>query len=224
MSEGRCVLVSRTAGVRGVSAPALVLLHGQYRDHMQLASVGEPFEAVATTYALRAPRVQTDGNNVIGYYWYYGEGLCLPEASTFGDALYQVERFVLDRDAEGDSSASRFVLIGIDQGGVLALTLAGVWPELVDAVVAIDACCPKVPAEAGLPQRALTDTPVLLVRQAVSEDLLQEAERQLVSRGANVELMTVADYSAARELRDWIGSRLGAGAVAGSPAAPSSRL
>ena len=209
-TEGRCVLVYKASGTPLAGRPPIVLLHGQHQDHMQLASLGTVFEPDTVTYALRAPRVQTDGQNVVGHYWYYGDSLCTPEASTLGDSLYQVERFLLDR-AEGDAAqAQRFILIGIDQGGVLALTLAGVWPELIQAVIAIDACLPAIPAEANLAQGDVTDMPVLLVRHTQSHGVLADTARALASRRAAVKTVVANHWTTAVELREFIASQLSA--------------
>lgn len=156
-------------------------------------------------YSLRAPRTQTSGHDIVGYYWYVGDTPCQPETSTFGDALQQVERFILDRAEE--NSGAGFALVGRDEGAVLALVLAGIWPELVRGVGAIDPCLVHIQESWELPQSALDGISVLLAAsdslEEVSSSRLESIQQHLQSRGAHV-LISTSTQTVEDEVLDWL--------------------
>jgi predicted esterase len=199
---GRCILAHVTAGTSSPERLSAVLLHGQNQDLGQLAEIADALKADRATYALRAPRVQTDGHAVIGHYWYYGTSLCDPEASTFGDSLFQIERFILDRAEEAPPAFNGFMLVGIDQGGVLALTLAGVWPELIHAVVAIDSCLPALPPAVNLPLKPCSAKPILLITSR-DQNLDTATAQALQAQGAAVTVTSSQFSSIAAKVKAW---------------------
>lgn len=207
LSDGertRSVLIHTRSGAATPDRASVILLHGRYGDHTELDDLKEVAAEERSVYSLRAPRTQTSGHDIVGYYWYVGDTPCQPEASTFGDALQQVERFILDRAEE--NSGEGFVLIGRDEGAVLALVLAGVWPELVRGVGAINPCVIDVPKSWELPQRSLDGMSVLLTASDSwdegSPSRLTSMQQHFESKGAHVLTSTAAQR--VEVFRDWL--------------------
>jgi len=126
-----CSLVTaRNVGRRGASLPLLVALHARGGDAAsELERVRRRFGAGPEIVALGAARpcnpMQSNLRSVpahAGFSWYLGDDPARPEAASFGDALAQVEAFV--RGVERP-----FVLVGDEQGAVLAATLSLFMPD-----------------------------------------------------------------------------------------------
>lgn len=109
-----------------------------------------------------------------------------------------MERFLLDTVlavAEKGESPVPILLLGLDQGALLALSLACVWPETVSGVAAIGGYLPEIPG--WVPDdRPLHGMPVLLVHDPeypeVSPALQQKTEETLIAKGAQVTVRSVA--------------------------------
>src|SRR5690606_4460323 len=90
---------------------------------------------------------------------------------------------------------SPILLLGLDQGALLALSLACVWPETVSGVAAIGGYLPEIPGWVpdDLPLHGM---PVLLVHDPeypeVSPALQQKTEETLIAKGAQVTVRSVA--------------------------------
>ncbi|WP_066557197.1 alpha/beta hydrolase-fold protein [Croceicoccus bisphenolivorans] len=115
----------------------------------------------------------------------------------FGDALIQLEALTLDEVSA--QPAGGCVLVGVGQGGSMALVLAAIWPELFSAVIAIGAMWPKVPGWQP-PDLAMPRTPVLL---AGGWDGLSDC---LTQRGAAVSEIASAEAGPvlADACRQWL--------------------
>lgn len=195
------LLLYQASGVIG--NPPVVLLHDRYGDQDQLAEVGHDIEECFRVYAVRGPRAQMAGNGreVHGYYWYIGESLSQPEASTFGDGLFQVEQLLFDL-LEKENQGQKFILVGQGQGGVVALTLAMIWPELLQSVVAIDATLPENLLELPLEAKRLDGVRFLLISKAVDDPIL--TKEGLERLGGWVEIANEVQLSTSRVIRNWI--------------------
>ncbi|NMA70323.1 MAG: hypothetical protein GX961_00170 [Firmicutes bacterium] len=133
-----------------------------------------------------------------GRSWFAMQGLAHPEPTSLGDSLVEMERFLLDTVlavAEKGESPVPILLLGLDQGALLALSLACVWPETVSGVAAIGGYLPEIPG--WVPDdRPLHGMPVLLVHDPeypeVSPALQQKTEETLIAKGAQVTVRSVA--------------------------------
>jgi predicted esterase len=184
--------------VEGTTAPwggTLVLLHGSSSDHTQLLPLGRRLGPRLRLFAPKSARWVAFGLARRYYSWFTLQAPPCPEPISFGDALFQLEQFLWEV-VQGDASMCSPVrekvdLIGYEQGAVLALTLAALWPELFRAVVSIGGFWPHVPGALGegAPMRGL---PVLLLEDASRVSRLArtiEADKdELRRRGARVEV------------------------------------
>jgi predicted esterase len=123
--------------------------------------------------------------------------------------LYHVEQFLLDAQERRGEGAGEILLVGDEQGAVLALAMALVRPELLSGVVALRGCLPVVDGwePAPLP---LDGLPVLLASDpddpAVPEDRLAATEVALAAAGARVSRVTAplgTPSAEGRILRAW---------------------
>jgi hypothetical protein len=137
-----------------------------------------------------------------GYFWFLGP-YEKPELTTFGDGLHHLETLLVDLSFGAGKRPS--CLLGCGEGGVMALMLAAVWPELVSAVVSIDGPLPvnigSFPVEICTPLKV----PTLLIEH---ERPMADTASALADLGAKVERRQVDDQPL-REALDWLKWRLG---------------
>jgi pimeloyl-ACP methyl ester carboxylesterase len=110
-----------------------------------------------------------------GHNWYAAPDPAHIEPASFGDSLWQIEQLIHDVVEESDEgipaagaprpalpTGCRVTLLGFEQGAVLALTLACLWPELVERTIAV---CGYLPGVRGWepPARTMDGLPVLLI-------------------------------------------------------------
>lgn len=173
----------------------LIPLHGHaggVNDLIPFArSLGDGYRIVAPE-AARGVYVQR--LDVTTRTW-FGGTLERPEPSSFGDSLAQLEKFVYDvRNRAQTSEGSRPTLLGFDQGAVLALTAALVFPDLLGGVIAIDGGVPSFRLWAP-PAIDLAGLPVLLIADPaetkLGPDSIAQSANYLSHRGATVERVTV---------------------------------
>ncbi len=193
---------------QGASIAPLVALHGKGGDLGQIAPLCaslDPRLRIAVPqahHALAAP----DGSS-----WSQAEELEQPEAGSFATAVEQVEEFVRDVMACRRSGEFRPLLLGYEQGAILALALAVRLAETLTGVIALRGALPE-PSDPLLRGADLTGLPVLLVADPEDERLPRETLKATLSalkeRGAVVDLADVdglsEDPRAAGEiLREW---------------------
>ncbi len=203
----RSVLVYREEGTAENASTVVVALHGYGASSAQLLpllrSIGKAFHIFAPD-APQPVSPHVYGNDE-GQSWFTAENISNPEPSTFGDSLYQVEQFLLDVvESQNRQERSQVYLLGFDQGAVLALSLACVWPELLGGVVAIQGCLPEIPGWTP-PDTRMNGLPFLLVHNpadALLCDIMTRTEAELSRRGARV---TVRRFAGAKRLHPSIG-------------------
>lgn len=99
---------------------------------------------------------------IVGYTWYLGPEL-QPSPIFFGENLSEIERFLWDEiDRQQTDDAELPFLVGVGQGGIMALGAAAAVPDLLSGVIAIEACLPIVGGW-NPPLAPLDGLPVLLV-------------------------------------------------------------
>jgi predicted esterase len=148
--------------------------------------LGKDFEIVVP----EAARGVYLGRELISHTWYGGWQLLRPESASFGDSLAQLEKFLYDvRARRLEDEAGPLVVIGYDQGAVLALTLTQVVPEQLGGVVAIAGALPEL--RGWTPPIAETGgVPILLVAdpedREVPETAIEETRQRLRAAGSPV--------------------------------------
>lgn len=183
----------------GSGSPVLIALHGYEGDSTQLLPVANALTVAGRVLTPEGPRpAVVYGRNAKGRSWYAMQGLAQPEPASFGDGLVEIEQCLLDTieaTAGGGENPPPIFLLGLDQGALLALSLACVWPEAVTGVAAICGYLPDIP---GWTQddRPLNGMPVLLVHDPeyleVPASLQQQTQDRLITKGARVTVHTVS--------------------------------
>ena len=152
--------------------------------------------------SVRGARTQMRGGGILGYYWYIETDDGGAEASTFGDALRQLELLLFKLEASNLSR--RINLVGIGQGATMALALALVWPELIAAVVAVDGGLPANLSSLPLELGDLGSTSVLFVASTDAHQFAS-AVTELQQRNGRCEVETCpADVRDGR-ISQWLG-------------------
>jgi predicted esterase len=156
-----------------------------------------------------APRGLYTGRALLSTYWYVATDHTRPDGPSFGDVLYHVEQFLLDAHERRGEGAGEILLVGDEQGAVLALAMALVRPELLSGVVALRGCLPVVDGWEP-PRLPLDGLPVLLASDpddpAVPEDRLAATEEALAAADARVSRVTAplgTPSAEGRILRAW---------------------
>jgi predicted esterase len=165
--------------------------NGSREDLIPLARSLGPRTRVVAPEALNGV---FEGRRITGHMWYRIQEVGHPEPGSFGDSLWQLEQFIYDVVEELPGATMRPVLLGHDQGGVLALTLALVIPDYLAGVISIRGYLPDVlgwPIDA----REMNNLPVLLIRDpeetSFPYSLTDEAARRLSAHGARVSVRAV---------------------------------
>lgn len=197
------VLLTKTGGLP--KGPTLVLLHDRNGDYLDLQPYADALSHHYRTCLARAARTQMIEIEVLGHFWFVETAPGLPEVSTFGDALFQVEALALELEK---SSGRKLALFGQGQGGVLALTMALIWPEIVGAVVALDAGLPGNISEFPVDLKEVCDVSVLLARLNQSLDPWEQdaitTAAELRAHGATVELVSDSPSGTESAVCQWL--------------------
>ncbi|MGB3329423.1 MAG: hypothetical protein WBA46_10745 [Thermomicrobiales bacterium] len=199
----------------GTSDTRIITLHphNQFAEDVKEITLGAAPDA--TILGLESYKGVYVGKTITGYTWYVGP-YDQPAPLFYGDALAEIERFLWDEvDRQHDAGmgeAALPVLLGVEQGAVMALGAAAAVPDLLSGVIAIDGMFPIVPGW-DPPLAPLADLPVLLVEspsaRTVRPDVLtgEGLEQTLTAWGARVTRMPVDDADAdhlAAGLRAWL--------------------
>ncbi|MEP7245163.1 MAG: hypothetical protein ABI885_16005 [Gammaproteobacteria bacterium] len=129
------------------------------------------------TISLLPPRAIFFGIEHRGFCWFHMAEREAIEPTSFGDSLWQLERFVLDRLQEAPSTKA-LVLIGVDDGAALVQAAIPYLHDRIAAAIAINGYLPSASWWAP-PRVDLRGLPVLLIRGArvEVENALGEALR-----------------------------------------------
>jgi predicted esterase len=226
----RSVLSYRQENAGNNAGFYVVALHGAGATCAQLIPLCRSLTGVAGIFAPEGPLPSSGRFGTLGAEreWYVEQEERAIEPLGFADSLRQVEQFVLDSvdDLPGhEGSQPGLYMIGLGQGGVLALTLSIIWPELLKGVVSIQGYLPEIPGWQP-PQREMKELPVLLVRDAEAigplAGMISRSASRLACLGANV---TTEDCPAARLLTPQLSASIlgwirGVEAGLSSPARP----
>jgi predicted esterase len=144
------------------STHVVIPLHGYAGRPSDLLQLAHALGPHAELRIPRAPRPAYFGRDTVAHYWYVGERDGTPDPPSFGDCLFQVEQFVLDVVESADKATGAPVIIGVDQGAVLALATAKVIPDFLGGVVAVAGYLPRIPG-IELPADDLAQLPILMI-------------------------------------------------------------
>ena len=173
------------------TSPRIVTLHDRGLLGPSAAEFGLAASATGHVLALESYKGVYVGRSIVGYTWFVGPDE-QPSPLFFGDALAEIERFLWDEiDRQDSASADLPFLVGVGQGGIMALAAAAAVPDLLSGVAAIDAFLPVVPGWEP-PLVHLDGLPVLLLEHAD----FQAPERDQVLRGERL-VATLDDWGAA---------------------------
>jgi pimeloyl-ACP methyl ester carboxylesterase len=168
------------------TAPLWFVFHDRWQMLEDAAAVAERLGPEVLAVSVLAPRAQSRGGTgqVMGYFWAVGPQ-DYPELSTLGDGLYQLE-LLLNENLQR-YGCQKLSLLGYGEGGMVALTLAAIFPDKVEAVIARDAYLPlnldTMPVEASLAGVQVT----LELSDAVADERVQK----LMDLGAKVSTQLV---------------------------------
>ncbi len=150
--------------------------------------------------------MQMAGTETLGYFWFLGP-YDKPELTTFGDGLHHLETLLVDLSF-GAGKARSFV-VGKGEGGVMALTLAAIWPELLSGVVSIDGPLPQNIASFPLELRPPLRVPVLMLEH---ERSMVESAAAMSGLGAEVQVRHSA-HEPMRAALDWVNRSIRVGSL-----------
>lgn len=129
---------------RGSNSPLVITLHDHNQFGPDVAAWGESAAPDGTVIALESYKGVFVMRDIVGYTWFLGPNTA-PSPSFFGDSLQEIERFLWDTiDRSGESEPALPYLIGVGQGGIMALAAALAVPDLLSGVIAIDGFLPIV--------------------------------------------------------------------------------
>lgn len=176
----------------------IVALHGYGHGAEQplplARSLGEGLRVLAPEAARPVSPLGYSGTESAGQLWYYSDRPYFPEPPLFGDHLGELEAFVFDAldDASNRGVRHELFLLGLDQGAVMALSLACYWPDLLSGVIAIQGGLPTIP-NWSLPDTDMASLPVLLVHDTDEDSAAASsmAAAELRNKGARPELARV---------------------------------
>lgn len=161
------LVYARFREVPGTRRAITLHRHGEFLHQMK--ETGLAANPDGTVIGLQASKGVYLGRTIVGYMWFVGP-LEQPSPVHFGDGMQEIERFLWDEiDRQSSESADLPFLIGEEQGGIMALAMAGAVPDLLSGVVAIDANFPVV-AGWEPPLAPLNGLPVLLVNPRPRQD------------------------------------------------------
>lgn len=146
------------------ASPRIITLHDHQQDGNAPREYGLAAAPNGRIIGLESYKGVYIGRDVVGFTWFLGPH-DHPSPVYFGDALAEIERFLWDEvDRQKTSSAELPFLVGIGQGGIMALAAAAAVPDLLSGVIAIDAFLPVVPGWEP-PLTPLVDLPLLLIER-----------------------------------------------------------
>lgn len=171
----------------GAGSPRLITLHDHNQTGAANAELARATAPTARIIGLESYKGVYVGREITGFTWYPGP-IEQPPPIFFGDSLIEIEKFLLDElDRQQSDQPERPYLLGVRQGGVLALAAGLAAPDALSGIIAVEAMLPPV-AGWNPPLAPLDGLPVLIV-----------GAHPLANRRANV----LHGESLAEQLRQW---------------------
>lgn len=173
-------------------APVL-LLHDRYGSgDGAIDALAKGLDESHKLIVVRSARTQSERSLVRGYFWHLGP-YDQPEISTIGDALYHLEKLLLDVHQE---IGRKVTLFGRGEGGGVALLMALLWPDIVAGVISAD----------GPLATNLDDLPVSFPDATGLKVLLVEDERSLDASETALAARKVAveRVEKSTSINDWV--------------------
>lgn len=192
------------------TSPLVITLHDHNQYGPDVAEWGTAAAPNGNVIALESYKGVFVMKDIVGYTWFLGPNTA-PSPIFFGDSLQEIERFIWDViDRSGESEPVLPYLVGVGQGGIMALAAGLAIPDLLSGVVAINAYLPIVGGWEP-PLAPMNDLPMLLVNPVVTgKHRVLEGDKllsQLTLWGADVEsLPAIADPRSSDDLSTWIGA------------------
>lgn len=146
----------------GTGSPRVITLHRHNQRGGDVADYGRAASPHGRVIGLESSKGVFVGREIVGYTWFVGPPH-QPSPLFFGDALAEIERFLWDEvDRQGGPEAELPVLLGVEQGAIMALAAAAAVPDLLSGVIAVDGFLPIVPGWQP-PLVPLDGLPILLI-------------------------------------------------------------
>lgn len=192
----------------GTGGAPIITLHDHTQFGKDVADLGVAASPDGRVIALESYKGVFVGKEIVGYTWFLGPQEA-PSPIFFGDSLSEIERFLWDEVDRSTSEAPELpFLVGIGQGGTMALATALAVPELISGVIAIDAFLPKVGGW-NPPLAPMNNLPILLINPRASNHPRVLAEDSLVAQlrewDADVSTITQSGVSPdTLKVRTWI--------------------
>jgi predicted esterase len=209
---GHCMLVRREVAAPNGAAAVLLALHGHGGGVDQLEPLGRALRfdlSMVLPQAWRTLHIHgMEEAEDPGHSWFFNFADDSPEPATYGDCLMELENLVYDI-RERHSENVPIIVVGIDQGAVLALGLCGVVPDYLAGVAAIGGYVPKIKGWTP-PYEDFTGLPALLIRDdAATQESDAVIRQEMQDRNAAVTLCRVggvlkSPLFAAASLRRWM--------------------
>lgn len=146
----------------GAGTPLVITLHDHNQFGPDMAPWGKSAAPDGSVIALESYKGVFVMRDIVGYTWFLGPNTA-PSPSFFGDSLQEIERFLWDViDRSGENEPVLPYLVGVGQGGIMAIAAALAVPDLLSGVIAIDAFLPIVGGW-DPPLAPVNELPILLV-------------------------------------------------------------
>lgn len=144
------------------AAPTIITLHGYNRRGKDYGEYARAAAPDGRLLGLESYKGVFANKEITGYTWYVGP-LTTPPPIFYGDALMEIERFLWDEvERQKPNDALLPILLGVEQGAVMAIAAALAVPDLLSGVIAMEGRYPIVPGWEP-PLAPLNNLPILLV-------------------------------------------------------------
>ena len=146
----------------GSGSPRIITMHDHNENGQAHAEIARAVAPAARIVGLESYKGVYVGREITGFTWYPGP-IEQPPPIFFGDSLIEIEKFLLDElDRQETSEPERPFLLGIRQGGVMALGAGLAAPDTLSGIIALDAMLPTVHGW-NPPLAPLDGLPILLL-------------------------------------------------------------
>lgn len=194
-------------------APTVITLHAHNRRGKEYAEYARAAAPHGRLLGVESYKGVFAGKEITGYTWYVGP-LTNPPPVYYGDSLVELERFLWDEaERQAPDDAVLPVLLGVEQGAIMAIAAALASPDLLSGVIAIEGRYPIVPGWEP-PLAPMNGLPILLVDPpggvAPAQNMLTGTDlvRQLHAWNASARQVFAADTEElASILSPWVAAQ-----------------